>query len=210
MNKSFITLISLLFGFSAMYSQTKEIQQKELYQKCISNKKYIKQNSIEDLKAYSSIQNMKEFLLINALEKMTLQIGGITEVVSSKKEQSEGKNSKAITEAAITKSSYIYSKHILVNVIHQLNTKLEVNNYEETFQTMIQLIFKEDTIRHSSNTFLSSNDQGYTNELTRGKNKNWYNDVINELKYNGMEFNFIEDKNKVELCISLKKDLIKK
>ena len=45
MNKSFIILISLLFGFSAMYSQTKEIQQKELYQKCISNKKYIKQNA---------------------------------------------------------------------------------------------------------------------------------------------------------------------
>ena len=38
----------------------------------------------------------------------------------------------------------------------------------------------------------------------------WYNDVIEELEENGMIFNFTEDKREVGLCISLKKDLIKK
>jgi hypothetical protein len=219
MNKSFIILISLLFGFSAMYSQTKEIQQKELYQKCINTKKYFKQyasytvKNLKSIKGYSLSQNIKEFVLINALQEMTLQIESKLDGVSSTiNVKSEGDNSKSTTEFSRIIGSYIYSKHILVNVA---TTKFAIKNfenntYEETFQIMTQLILKEDTIRYSSVNIRSNDTESYNDEFNIGKNKNWFNDVINELKFNGMEFNFIEDKNKVELCISLKKDLIKK
>ena len=226
MNKSFIILISLLFSFSEMHSQTKGFNQTELYQKCINSKKYIKEYSSANLKdiaernidekktwspnGYSSIQNMKESVLIMALEQMTLETESEYKMTSTIKEKSEGENSKSSTETIMNNGGYIYSKHIHVNFAHLRNIKVENNTYEQSFQTMTQLIFKEDTIRHSSETISSNNDQSYAQELTIGKNKNWYNDVINELKYNGMEFNFIEDKKKMELCISLKKDLIKK
>ena len=224
MNKFLIISISLLFSFSAMYSQTKIIEQTELCQECINSKKYIKQYSIENyniknpktIKAYSSIQNIKEFVLMNALTEMTLQIH--SDVASSLVEdKSEGDNIKSTTETSYSNSGYIYSKKIFVNVVRSVNIVQKIydpkyvsNTYEESFQTMAQLIFKEDTISYSSVTITSNNDQSYNNKLTIGKNKNWCNDVINELKYNGMEFNFIEGKKKIELCISLKKDLIKK
>ena len=203
-------MVFLLCGCKTKVKQSRFFL--ELKQGCVSNDKNLQHSGVYSKQAIkkgylSSIQEMKELLLMSALKNITLQINTNVESASSSISK---KNIKSITETSRTTGSYVYSQYIHMNVINQLIDKKEGGNYESSYQEMAELIFRKDTILFSSRTVISSMEAEYTEDLTIGKNKNWYNDVIEELEDNGMIFNFTEDKREVGLCISLKKDLIKK
>jgi len=192
MNKSVIILTYLLIASLATYSQSiKKIGKSEISENCYSNRNYFKASTES-----KNRENAKGILLLQALNALQSQISSAIQVNNED-------NKVAL------------SNYLKMNNLDYMSAAAGIKGKEsENYTLVCKLMCNQHIIQYQIKTTRELTNE--TEKITRKeefyapKDKNWYNDVIEELENMGFEFHSTYEENIYRACISIKKDLIKK
>jgi len=201
MNK--LLILFLVFLSLLGCSPIKTVQIPKELKECYSSKTYLRASQWISAKD-SRPDNAEEILLMQAMNKLTEMIAGEMLVIEGEEER------ESFSENATTTGNYSYNKSLSFEFITEVMYEETNNNHKNTFSSVLKLIHNEDTIRYSANSIRLNNKESFTENIVISANQDWYKNVIEELKRNGVNFNFINNKKNIGLCVSIKKDLIKK
>ena len=200
MNKLLLILTSLLIASLSMHSQSinKAIEKSEIEENCYSNRSYYKASAGSENK-----ENAKGILLITVLGHLSSEI---STTVSTQKEKGKSE---------ITLDSYLKIHGLeYTSVTYGVTERDKTSNIIfEKINGIYKLICNQYSVLYLTEQIDEytdgSNKTTYKEEFSAPKDKNWYNEVIEELENIGFEFHYTYEDNIHRACIAIRKDLIK-
>ena len=197
MNKLLLILTSLLIVSLSMQSQSinKTIEKSEIEENCYSNRSYYKAVAASENK-----ENAKGKLLIRVLDNLSKEI---SVTVSAQKDTWKHET---------TLDSYLKTHGLGYMSISSIMRETTGDVIDEKFNYAYNLICNQYRVIYQTEIIKESTDENkkttYKEEFSAPKDKNWYNEVIEELENIGFEFHYTYEDNIHRACIAIRKDLI--